>query len=67
MKGTTMSAEKKLEQLALELPAASTPVGAYVSAMRTGDLIVTAGQIPLKDGQLVAAGKVPTDVRLGDA
>ena len=62
-----MSAEKKLEQLALELPAASTPVGAYVSAMRTGDLIVTAGQIPLKDGQLVAAGKVPTDVRLGDA
>jgi len=57
-----MTPEEKLQKLGLELPAAPAPVGAYVPAVRTGDLIFTAGQIPMRDGELIAAGKVPTDL-----
>jgi enamine deaminase RidA (YjgF/YER057c/UK114 family) len=57
-----MTPQQKLQKLGLELPAPAAPVGAYVPAVRTGNLIFTAGQIPIKDGELLAAGKVPTDV-----
>ena len=57
-----MTPEERLQTLGLELPAPAEPVGAYVPAVRTGNLVFTAGQIPLKDGELLAAGKVPTDV-----
>jgi len=57
-----MTPEQRLEKLGLELPAPAKPVGAYVPAVRTGRLLFTAGQIPMKDGELLAAGKVPTDV-----
>ncbi|MCJ7543498.1 MAG: RidA family protein [Phycisphaerae bacterium] len=65
-----MSAEKpkkveaKLTELGLALPPTPAPVGAYVPAVRTGKLIVTSGQLPLKDGKLLATGKVPADVPL---
>jgi enamine deaminase RidA (YjgF/YER057c/UK114 family) len=57
-----MTPEERLQKLGLELPATPTPIGAYVPAVRTGSLIFTAGQIPIQDGKLLAAGKVPTDV-----
>ncbi|MHC4718211.1 MAG: RidA family protein [Planctomycetota bacterium] len=59
-----MSAEAKLRQMGLELPPAPQPIGAYVPALRTGNLIYTAGQLPMKEAQLVATGKVPADVPL---
>lgn len=62
-----MSVEQRLRELGLNLPAAATPVGAYVPAVRTGNLIFTAGQLPLRDGQLTATGKVPTEVTLDSA
>lgn len=34
------------------------PQGNYVPAIRTGDLIVTAGMTPRKDGVLIQKGKV---------
>ena len=62
-----MTPEQKLKDLGIDLPAAPEPVGAYVPAVRTGNLIVTAGQLPLANGELAAVGKVPTDVPLADA
>ena len=62
-----MGAEEKLEQLGIELPQGAKPVGAYVPAVRTGNLVFTAGQLPMRDGKLTAAGKVPTDVSLESA
>lgn len=59
-----MDPQERLQKLGLELPAAAKPVGAYVPAVRTGSLVVTAGQIPVRDGELLAAGKVPGDVSL---
>jgi enamine deaminase RidA (YjgF/YER057c/UK114 family) len=59
-----MNPEENLRKLGLELPTPAKPLGAYVAAVRSGNLVFTAGQVPLKDGQLLAKGKVPTDVPL---
>ncbi len=40
------------------------PQGNYVPAVRTGDLIVTAGMTPRKDGVLIQKGKVMANVPL---
>ena len=57
-----MSVEQKLQSLGLELPAVATPAGAYVPAVISGNLVFTAGQIPLVDGQLMATGKVGAEI-----
>lgn len=53
-----MSVTDRLAQLGLELPKVPTPAGAYVPALVSGDLVFTAGQIPLVDGSLQITGKV---------
>ena len=62
-----MTPEQKLQSLGLELPPPASPVGAYVPTVRTGNLVFTAGQLPLKDGSLTATGRVSADVSLQDA
>jgi len=59
-----MSVDKRLAELGIELPQVARPVGAYVPAVRAGKLLFTAGQLPLRNGQLIAVGKVPSDVDL---
>ncbi len=44
----------------LQLPKLAGPFGAYIPAKRIGDLIFVAGQLPMKDGILLAAGPVPS-------
>jgi len=58
-----MTPEQKLAELDLELPAPAAPVGAYVPAVRTGNLVFTSGQIPVRKGELIAKGRVPDEVR----
>ncbi|MDP9497837.1 MAG: RidA family protein [Actinomycetota bacterium] len=55
-------ARARLAELGLELPAVVPPVGAYVPAVRTGDLVLTSGQLPLVAGELGAVGKVGAQV-----
>ena len=57
-----MSVQDRLNALGLELPAVATPAGAYVPALVSGNLVFTAGQIPLVDGKLMATGKVGSDI-----
>jgi enamine deaminase RidA (YjgF/YER057c/UK114 family) len=57
-----MSVKEKLAALGLTLPTAAVPVAAYVPAVKTGNLVFTAGQLPVVDGKLVLAGKVGSDV-----
>ena len=57
-----MSIEHKLAELGLELPNVATPAGAYVPAVISGNLVFTAGQIPLVDGVLMATGKVGSEI-----
>lgn len=49
---------ERLAELGLELPAVVPPVAAYVPAVRSGQLVFTAGQLPMRDGALLVTGKV---------
>ena len=62
-----MSAKEKLSALGLTLPTAAAPVAAYVPAVKSGNLVFTAGQLPVVDGKLVKEGKVGSDVSAEDA
>ena len=50
--------EKKLKELGIELPEAAKPVAAYVPAVKAGDFVYTAGQIPVVDGQVKYTGQI---------
>jgi enamine deaminase RidA (YjgF/YER057c/UK114 family) len=49
------------------LPVAAKPVAAYVPAIRTGNLVFTAGQLPLVDGAIPLTGKVGEKVSVEEA
>jgi enamine deaminase RidA (YjgF/YER057c/UK114 family) len=52
----------RLTELGLKLPEVSPPGGAYTPAVRTGNLVYTAGQVPMIDGKLIVAGKVGAEI-----
>ena len=54
--------EKRLSDLGVTLPAAAAPAANYVPFVRSGNLLFTAGQLPLKDGKLQAAGLLGRDL-----
>ena len=62
-----MSVKEKLSSLGLTLPTAAAPVAAYVPAVKSGNLVFTAGQLPVVDGKLVLTGKVGSGVTPEDA
>jgi enamine deaminase RidA (YjgF/YER057c/UK114 family) len=62
-----MSAESRLRELGLELPSPPPSAGAYVPSVRTGNLLVLAGTLPVRDGKVVFAGKVGRDLDIAAA
>jgi enamine deaminase RidA (YjgF/YER057c/UK114 family) len=62
-----MSASARLAELGIELPGVAAPLASYVPAVRTGNLVFTAGQLPLQGGELVGNGKVGGGVTAEDA
>ena len=62
-----MSVKEKISSLGLSLPTAAAPVAAYVPAVKTGNLVFTAGQLPVVDGKLLKEGKVGRDVSAEEA
>lgn len=56
-----MSVEARLAELGITIPEVVPPVAAYVPTVRTGNLVYTSGQLPARDGAMLAVGK------LGDA
>jgi enamine deaminase RidA (YjgF/YER057c/UK114 family) len=57
----------RLAALGLTLPEVVPPLAAYVPATRTGNLVYTAGQLPVADGKVLATGKVGTEVSADEA
>ena len=57
-----MSIKEKIESLGLTLPVAALPVAAYVPAVKSGNLVFVAGQLPLVEGKIVKEGKVGKEV-----
>ena len=58
---------QRLSELGIELPEVVPPLAAYVPATRSGDQVLTAGQLPLRAGELIASGKVGAEVSPDEA
>lgn len=56
----------RLGELGIQLPDVVAPLAAYVPAVRTGNLVYTAGQLPIVEGELLQTGKVGGDVSSED-
>jgi enamine deaminase RidA (YjgF/YER057c/UK114 family) len=58
------SPEQKLEELKIELPKANPPLGSFIFAVRTGNLVYISGQIPKKGDEILHKGKLGKDVTI---
>jgi enamine deaminase RidA (YjgF/YER057c/UK114 family) len=61
-----MSADKKLQEMGITLPTPPQPAGAYTRAVRHGDLVFVAGQLPMTDGKVQYIGKVGRELSPDD-
>ncbi len=59
--------ESSIMQLGLKLPEVSKPVAAYIPAKQTGNLVFTAGQLPMVNGELISKGLLGQDVEIDEA
>ncbi|MCC6960930.1 MAG: RidA family protein [Dehalococcoidia bacterium] len=62
-----MSAEAKLKELGIELPAAPAAAGLYAPCVRSGNQVFVSGQVPVKDGTPMRKGKLGQGVTIDDA
>jgi enamine deaminase RidA (YjgF/YER057c/UK114 family) len=63
----SISAERRLQQLGITLPAAPRPLGAYVPAVQVGNLLFLSGTLPLEGGVLKFRGRIGSDLSIEDA
>ena len=61
-----MRIEERLLELGVELPIPPKSVASYVPVVITNNLLVTSGQLPLKDGQLVTTGLLGRNVDVAE-
>jgi enamine deaminase RidA (YjgF/YER057c/UK114 family) len=54
--------ENRLTEMGVVLPQAAAPAANYLPYVRSGNLVFTAGQLPLKDGKLEYAGLLGLEV-----
>lgn len=59
---TDQLASERLAALGLELPAVAKPLAAYVPALAVGNQVWTSGQLPVREGKLIASGKLGAEV-----
>lgn len=56
------TATERLAALGIAVPEVVPPVAAYVPAVVTGRYVYTSGQLPMRDGAMLAEGLVGSDV-----
>jgi hypothetical protein len=61
-KRVTVGAEVRLRELGIELPPAPTPLGAYVEAVQTGDLLFLIGMLPIAGGKPQFLGRLGAEL-----
>lgn len=64
MPNLEMNPEGRLSELGITLPPAVPPVAAYIPVRIAGGMAFVAGQIPMREGKLIAQGTVPGQVPL---
>lgn len=62
-----MDAEKRIEELGIELPASSPAKAMYISAKRVGSTLYVSGQIPMLGGEMPLRGRVGAELTLEQA
>ncbi len=55
-----MTIQQRIDELGLVLPEMAQPVANYIPATKVGNEVRTSGQIPLKNGDLMFKGPVPS-------
>ena len=58
---------RKIQSLGLQFPDAPKPVAAYIPAKQSGNLVFTAGQLPMVNGELISKGLLGQDVEIEEA
>lgn len=65
--GTALAgAEQRLSELGIVLPSPPTPLGAYVEAVRTGNLVFFSGILPVVERKPQFVGRIGGEVTLED-
>ena len=59
--------ESVIFELSLKLPDPPKPVATYVPAKQAGNLVFTAGQLPMVNGELISKGLLGQDVEIDEA
>jgi len=59
--------EENLKKIGFALPNTPKPVAAYIPAKQTGNLVFTAGQLPMINGELISKGLLGQDVEIDEA
>lgn len=62
----TSTVEQRLKQHGYDIPTAPDAIGFYVPVLRTGNLVVTSGQLPMVGKELMFKGKVGKDLHEED-
>jgi enamine deaminase RidA (YjgF/YER057c/UK114 family) len=63
---TNGTAEERLRELRIDLPRPPSPLGAYVEAVRTGNLLFLSGTLPVEDGTPRFTGRIGSDLSVED-
>ena len=58
--------EARLNELGIALPNAAAPAANYVPFVKTGNQLFVSGQLPMKDGKIVATGKLGDGLSVED-
>jgi enamine deaminase RidA (YjgF/YER057c/UK114 family) len=66
MSVNTDPAEQRLRELGLTLPKPPTPLGAYVEAVQTGNLLFLSGTLPVERGTPKFQGRIGGDLSVED-
>jgi enamine deaminase RidA (YjgF/YER057c/UK114 family) len=62
----TKTIAERLNELGIDIPIAAAPAANYLTYAQSGNLIFTAGQLPLKDGKLISTGVLGRDLDASD-
>lgn len=62
-----MKVEQKIKELRMNLVDIVKPQGLYVPAVKSGNLIITSGQLPFQDQRLLFPGRVGKEVSIENA
>ena len=63
---TNANADQRLKDLAIELPRPPTPLGAYVEAVQTGNLLFLSGTLPVERGVPKFLGRIGGELSADD-